>query len=221
MSKKNIVHLTVGQIATNCWIYPFGEKNAFVIDPGDEAEKIISALKRSDLFPSYILLTHGHFDHIAAMPALKKAFEGKPQIAIHRLDSEYLGENAYSAHSVSIKAAMGSSSFIDAYWPEVKNGLPTPEIILEEGGTIGPFTVLHLPGHTPGSVAFWDKEENVIFTGDTLFKNAYGRIDLPGGCEKDMYESLRRLFTMEGSIEVYPGHEGTTTISREAARNLI
>jgi glyoxylase-like metal-dependent hydrolase (beta-lactamase superfamily II) len=221
MSKKNIIHLTVGQIATNCWIYPFGEKDAFVIDPGAEADKIISALKRSELFPSYILLTHGHFDHIAAVPALKKAFEGKPKIAIHRLDSEYLGEDAYSTHSVSVKAAMGSTSFIDAYWPDVKNGLPPPDMLLEEGETIGPLTVLRLPGHTPGSIAFWDKDESVIFTGDTLFRNAYGRTDLPGGCEEDIYESLKRLFTMDGNIEVYPGHEGITTIGREAARISI
>jgi glyoxylase-like metal-dependent hydrolase (beta-lactamase superfamily II) len=221
MSTKNIVHLTVGQIATNCWIYPFDEKNVFVIDPGDEADKIISTLKRLDLFPSYILLTHGHFDHIAAVPALKKSFEGKPQIAIHRLDSGYLGKDAYSTHSVSIKAAMGSSSFIDAYWPEVKNGLPPADILLEEGATIGTFTVLHLPGHTPGSIGFWDKDEGVIFTGDTLFKNSYGRTDLPGGCEEDIYASLRRLFEMDGGIAVYPGHEGTTTIGREAGRIFI
>jgi glyoxylase-like metal-dependent hydrolase (beta-lactamase superfamily II) len=221
MSKNNIVHLTVGQIATNCWIYPFGEKKAFVIDPGGEAEKIISTLKRLDLFPSYILLTHGHFDHIAAMPALKKAFGGKPQVAIHRHDSEYLGEDAFSSHSVSINAAMGSASFIDIFWPEVKNGLPSPDIILEEGGKIGPLTVINLPGHTPGSVGFWDKDEGIIFTGDTLFENACGRTDLPGGSEKDIYASLQRLFTMEGGITVCPGHGDITTINHESGRILI
>jgi glyoxylase-like metal-dependent hydrolase (beta-lactamase superfamily II) len=221
MTKKNIVQLTVGQIATNCWIYPLGGKNAVVIDPGGEAEKIISTLKKLDLFPSYILLTHGHFDHIAAMLALKKAFDGKPQIAIHHLDSDYLGENAYNTHSVSIEAAMGSASFIDIFWPEVKKGLPPPDIMLEEGGKIGPLTVMHLPGHTHGSVGFWDEDEGVIFTGDTLFESACGRTDLPGGSEKDICASLRRLFTMEGSIAVYPGHGDITSINREAGRILL
>ena len=233
MPKKNIAHLTVGALATNCWIYPLGEKEAAIIDPGDEADKIISALKRLTLIPKFILLTHGHFDHIAAVPPLASAFSphntqtgdlqigdlqigdlqiGDLQIAIHRLDSEYLGPEAYKAHSISMKAVMGDTSFLDALW----NNMPPPDLLLEEGDTIGPFTVLHLPGHTRGSAAFWDKEEGVLFTGDTLFKDGYGRTDLPGGNEDDIFASLRRLFTMDGNIEVYPGHGGTTTIRREA-----
>jgi len=216
MQKKKIECLAVGQLATNCWLYPLGKKEAAVIDPGAEADVIISALKKLDLFPAYILLTHGHFDHIAAVPDLA-ALESKPQIAIHRLDSEYLGKDAYAAHSVSITAAMGDSSFIDVFWPAGKRELPEPDILLEEGSTIGPLTVMHLPGHTQGSVAFWDKEEGVLFSGDTLFKSGYGRTDLPGGSEKEISQSLRRLFEMDGNINVYPGHGGATTIRREAS----
>jgi glyoxylase-like metal-dependent hydrolase (beta-lactamase superfamily II) len=215
MKNKNIIHLTVGSIATNCWIYPLGEKNALVIDPGDEADLIISTLKKYDLVPAYILLTHGHFDHIGAVANLAAAFsQVKPQIAIHHLDSEYLGPDAYKAQSASVKAAMGDTSFIDSMW----NDMPPPDLLLEEGGTVGPFTVLHLPGHTPGSAAFWDKEENVLFTGDTLFEGAYGRTDLPGGSEDAIVASLRRLFAMDAGIKVYPGHGNTTTIGREAGR---
>jgi len=214
--QKKIECLTVGQLAVNCWLYPLGKKEAAVIDPGDEADVIISALKNLNLFPSYILLTHGHFDHIAAVPDLA-ALESKPQTAIHRLDAQYLGKDAYAAHSISITAAMGDASFVDVFWPSGKRELPAPDILLEEGSTVGPFTVLHLPGHTPGSVAFWDKEEGVIFSGDTLFKSGYGRTDLPGGNEREISESLRRLFKMDGNIRVYPGHGGTTTISREAS----
>jgi len=213
MPNKNITCLVVGQIATNCWIYKIDEKNAAVIDPGDEADIIISTLKNFNLSPKYILLTHGHFDHIAALSELAAAFaSSKPQIAIHRLDSEYLGPDAYSAHSVSMKAAIGDVSLIGSF----ANGLPAPDIILEEGSSIGPFTVLHLPGHTPGSCAFWDKEAGVLFSGDTLFEAAFGRTDLPGGNHIQMYASLHRLFAMDANIEVYPGHGGTTTIGREA-----
>jgi len=215
MPEKNITCLVVGPIATNCWIYRIDEKNACVIDPGDEADTIISALEGLSLVPKYILLTHGHFDHIAALPELASAFSAiKPQIAIHRLDSEYLGPEAYKAHSLSIKAAMGSTAFIDAFG---KN-LPPEDILLEEGATIGPFIVLHLPGHTQGSVAFWDKEAGVLFSGDTLFDGDYGRTDLPGGNEEQMIASLRRLFAMDANINVYPGHGGATTIGREAGR---
>ena len=227
MQKNNIIHLVVGAIATNCWIYKLepqprsskisegsllDEETAAVIDPGDEAEIIISALKKNNLIPKYILLTHGHFDHIAAVPELAAAFNPRPEIAIHRLDSEYLGPDAYKAHSLSIKAAMGSTSFIDALW----NNMPQPDRLLEEGDTIGPFTVLHIPGHTRGSIAFWDKNEKNLFTGDTLFKDDCGRTDLPGGNEKEMIESLRRLSAMDGNITVYPGHGDTTSIGQES-----
>ena len=224
MQKKNITHLTVGPIETNCWIYPLGEKDAVVIDPGDEADLIISALKKLDLFPAYILLTHGHFDHITAAPKLKMFFTGKSQIAIHSLDAEYLGPDAYNTHSKSIKAAMGNTAYLDAFWSDSgqidKPELPPADCLLEEGGKIGPFTVLHLPGHSWGSAAFWDKEEGIIFTGDTLFEGTYGRTDLPGGSKDEIFKSLRRLFAMDGNITVYPGHGRITTIGREAERSF-
>ena len=212
MSKKNITQLIVGPIETNCWIYPLGEKEAAIIDPGDEAGRIIVNLKKLSLVPKFILLTHGHFDHIAALPQLVQSFaEVNPQIAIHRLDAEYLGPGAYASHSVSMKAAMGSTAFLDALW----NDMPPPDHLLDEGSVVGPFTVLHLPGHTQGSVAFWDKEENALFSGDTLFEGNYGRTDLPGGNEAAIFSSLRRLFSMDADIDVYPGHGRKTKIGRE------
>ena len=211
MINKNINRLVVGQVATNCWIYQVGANEAAVIDPGDEAQTIISALKKLSFTPKYILLTHGHFDHILAVPQLKEVYK-ESQIAIHRLDKEYFGAGAYKAHSISIKAATGSSSLIDALWRE----LPEPDLLLDEGDTIGPLTVLHVPGHTHGSVVFWDREAGVVFTGDTLFRNGFGRTDLPGGDDAEMTASLQRLFAMDGNIAVYPGHGGETTIGREA-----
>jgi len=217
MAKKNVTQLTVGPITTNCWIYQLDEKEAAIIDPGDEADVIISKLEKLSLAPKFILLTHGHFDHIAALPELAAAFKtrnpqtGDPKIAIHRLDAQYLGPEAQKAHSISIKAATGSSSFFGDFG----SNLPPPDIILEEGTAVGPFTVIHLPGHTPGSCAFWDKEEGVLFTGDTLFESGYGRTDLPGGNEEQLIASLRRLFSMDANIEVYPGHGNATTIGRE------
>ena len=211
MTNKNINRIVVGPVSTNCWIYQVGANEAAVIDQGDEAQTIISALKKLSLTPKYILLTHGHFDHICALPELKAAYE-ECQIAIHRLDSEYLGADAYKVHSISIKAATGDPSFIDSFWQD----MPEPDLLFEEGVAVGPLTVLHVPGHTHGSSAFWDKKAGVIFTGDTLFRNGYGRTDLPGGDAEKMPASLRRLFEMDGNIAVYPGHGGETTIGREA-----
>jgi glyoxylase-like metal-dependent hydrolase (beta-lactamase superfamily II) len=211
MPKEKIIKLTVGPIATNCWIYRFNDGSAAIIDPGDEADKIISVLLKSSLKPKFILLTHGHFDHICAVPHLTAAFPGKIKIAIHNSDSEYLGPKAYDIHEMSMKAALGNTALLDMNWSE----MPSPDILLEEGSVIGTFTTLHLPGHSPGSAAFWDKDARILFSGDTLFAGGYGRTDLPGGNKNEIQASLRRLFEMDENIIVYPGHGEETTIGQE------
>jgi glyoxylase-like metal-dependent hydrolase (beta-lactamase superfamily II) len=236
MSKQKIEHIIVGEIAANCWLYPLSEspldssglRLCAVIDPGAEAERILARLEKLKLRPVFILLTHGHFDHIGAVPALARAFRdqngkapqdlrGKPAIAIHRQDGEYLGAGSYEVHCRSFSAAAGNADYIDAWWED----MPPVDIQLEEGDSIGPFTVLHLPGHTRGSAAFWDREAKILFSGDTLFQGDYGRTDLPGGNEAQISASLKRLFSMDGAITVYPGHGPATTIGIEAARGMV
>jgi glyoxylase-like metal-dependent hydrolase (beta-lactamase superfamily II) len=209
--------LVVGPIATNCWVYAWdaspGEAGeCAVIDPGADAEAIVSRLKHLNLRPRYILLTHGHFDHIAALPSLAAAYrDSPPTIAIHREDAEYLGPRSHQVHRVSFAAAAGNASYVDALWED----MPDPDERLEEGSVIGPFTVLHLPGHTPGSAAFYDKKAKVLFCGDTLFRSGYGRTDLPGGDTAKLMTSLKRLFAMDRDIRVCPGHGSVTTIGEE------
>jgi glyoxylase-like metal-dependent hydrolase (beta-lactamase superfamily II) len=232
MQKKEIAHIVVGDIATNCWLYPLAETNAAgrqippgftgcaLIDPGGGANHIISRLNGLKLFPVYILLTHGHFDHIAAVPDLVAAYRqkaGGTVVAIHRDDAEYLGPLSFAVHCRSIGAAGGSAAYIKTLWED----MPPPDQTLEEGGSIGPFTVLHLPGHTPGSIGLWDKSAGVLFSGDTLFLGDYGRTDLPGGSEAQIVTSLKRLFSMDGGIKVYPGHGPATTIGEEASRGMV
>jgi len=207
---KNITRLVVGPMYTNCWIYPLEDGNAAVIDPGDEADKIIFTLKKLNLIPKYILLTHGHFDHICGVPELSLC-TGKPLIAIHRLDVDYIGPEALPFQKKSVQAAFGDTSFLDVYWSE----MPSPDTLLEDGDIIGPFTVIHLPGHSPGSAAFWDKERNILFSGDTLFANGYGRVDFPGGNATALLGSLQWLFSLDPDIAVYPGHGEITTIGKE------
>jgi glyoxylase-like metal-dependent hydrolase (beta-lactamase superfamily II) len=211
MQEKSLTPVTVGDIATNCWIYPLNDGECALIDPGAEPDKITARLRTLKLKPVYILLTHGHFDHIAALPRLAAVFA--PVIAIHRGDAEYLGPGSYPVHCRSFTAAAGNAAYVDALWED----MPSPAVELSEGDTIGPFRVLHLPGHTPGSAAFYDEGTKVLFSGDTLFRGDYGRTDLPGGDTAKIMVSLKRLFAMDKDIRVYPGHGPATTIGEECS----
>ena len=222
-----IHQLIVGGITTNCWIYPLDAESGAcaIIDPGEEGSRIIAYLDQHKLSPQYILLTHGHFDHIAAVPALAAHYRGSGpskegglpkgslELAIHAADAEYLGPQAYPAHRRSFAMAAGDTAYLDALWED----MPAADRHLGEGDTVGSLTVLHLPGHTPGSIALWDKEAGVLFTGDTLFCRGYGRTDLPGGSEALLIASLQRLIAMDPGIRVHPGHGPSTTIGGEAA----
>jgi glyoxylase-like metal-dependent hydrolase (beta-lactamase superfamily II) len=195
-----INQLVLGDIATNCWIVAAtadgktgldgaSAKPCTIIDPADQADLIIAHLKSHGLRPEYILLTHGHFDHVGALPELARTYPGAI-IAIHRDDADYLGSKALEA-------------------------MPAPGRLLEDGDSIGPFTVLSLPGHTPGSAGFYLPGEKILFSGDTLFRDGVGRTDLPGGSQEVLERSLKRLLAMDGEIEVYSGHGNSTHISRE------
>jgi len=229
MQEKKIYHIIVGNLATNCWIYPLdnvsengqpaGLAPCAVIDPGEEGGRIIAFLDQHKLFPAYIILTHGHFDHIGAVSVLAKEYrnryggaEKSVTIAIHAADAEYLGPDAFPVHNRSLTAVLGNPVNIGM----LMDPQPSPDKLLQEGDTLGPFTVLHLPGHSPGSIALWDEKAEVMFTGDTLFCGGYGRTDLPGGDSKLLLASLMRLFAMNGDIQIYPGHDGISTIGQEA-----
>lgn len=207
MSRLEIKCLKVGLIQTNCYLVRQSDSPFLaVIDPGDYASSIIDSLS---LHPTHIILTHSHFDHVGALWTLHEKF---PSAVI----SGGAEEDFSSQTIVSVaKSTMGYYYHgTDLY--KCGGKMPSVDLLLKDGDEIGPFTVLHTPGHTKGSICLYSREDKVLFSGDTLFRHSYGRTDL-GGSEAQIMKSLRRLLQLDKDTTVYPGHDEPTVISDEKA----
>ena len=169
-------------------------KEAAIVDPGWEIDKILSEAKKHDLNVKCILITHSHYDHTQQVKELSDATDAA--VYVHKEDLEEI-----KCHSIEKIKIVGEGDAINIGKIKVK--------------------VLHTPGHTPGSVCYL--VDNKMITGDPLFVGNIGRTDLPGGNPKTMSETLRRLKKLDENIEVWPGHDyGSTkssTIKREKKRN--
>lgn len=198
-----IKSFTVGPAATNCYVVWEGSE-AVVIDPGFEAEQIAKFLNKNKLRAQYILLTHGHFDHIIAVPRLKELTGAK--IVISRADADCLISPLRSlAAKVRIEQEPCEADFL------AEDGS-----VFVAGGM--EFRYLLTPGHTVGSAVIMCGD--TLFTGDTLFADDCGRTDLPGGSFRTILESLKRLYELPGDYKVLPGHDVPTTLNRERENNL-
>jgi len=200
-----IITLEVSPIGTNCYIVYQG-KESIIVDPGGDADIIISNISSLELEVKYILLTHTHFDHIGALNDLKKAFP-EAKLGVHELEKDALYDS-----SKNLSFGFGLNYKYTG----------TVEIEFKDGDEIdfGPFKikVIHTPGHTVGGVCYYI--DNVLFSGDTLFQSSVGRHDLPGGNSVTLISSIRnKLFTLPGSTKVYPGHMSSTSIGWEKQRN--
>lgn len=182
--------LVVGPIQTNCYIIEDeASREAIVIDPGGEAGKIIDHIKKNKLKVKYIVITHGHFDHVGANQKLKD--ETGADILINQADDFFL--------------PLSDS--------------PKADHFLREGDLIKvgeiTFKIIHTPGHTPGGICLYNEEKKVLFSGDTLFNGTYGRTDLPYSSQENMLQSLEKLYALPPETAVYPGHGQSTTIKVE------
>jgi len=202
----NIVTLTLGPLATNSYlVWEEGVRAALLVDCAGSPRVILEEAQRRGLAIRVIANTHGHSDHIEALAELKGATGA--QAAIHELDAPMLADAMLSG------AAMWGFSQDDASADRLlREG---DEIVLPGSDTR--LSVLHTPGHTPGSICLLGKE--VLFSGDCLFAGGIGRVDLPGGDEPKIMESLARLAKLDPGLVVYPGHGPTTTIGAELEGN--
>ena len=201
-----VARVTVGMFEENCYLYACPQtREAVILDPGDEAQRILEAIQDLKLLTKYIINTHGHIDHICAIDEISSVYP--VPLAIHPAD-------------VVLYSSVGNALLYGRTPPAVKR---SPDLLLQEGDTIsfGTLTleVLHTPGHSPGSICLVSPS-CCVFSGDTLFYRGIGRTDLPGGSYEQIEQSIRnKLYTLEGDLVVFPGHGQPTTISEEKYEN--
>lgn len=208
--------LTVGPLGENAYVLAT-EDGCALVDPGDEAGRILSFLDSRGLAPSLVVATHGHLDHTAAIPELLAAWAGRGlavRLAVHASDSGYFGE-AGEEKNRSLFAAIRATGYFRQYW----RPLPAPGLLLAEGDALPglPYRVIHTPGHSMGSICLYDEEDGLLLSGDTLFREGVGRTDGPDSDEALLGQSLKRLFALPPETKVFPGHGEETSIGREMA----
>ena len=200
-----IEKLEVGPFASNCYIVGAeSNKEGMIIDPGAGGKQILSRVEELGLEVKYIVLTHGHIDHVGALKEVKEATNA--EVAMHADDASSL----QSRNPLSMMFRLSLQA------------LPPPDWLLKDGDSIDigelHFLVLHAPGHSPGGICLLG--EGVVFTGDTLFNFGIGRFDMPGGNGNQLMNSIHtKLMVLPDNTAVYPGHGPPTTIGTEREWN--
>lgn len=202
-----ILTCSVGSYLTNCYLL-IDEKSgeAAAVDCAVYDDDYRFFIENSGIKElKYILLTHGHFDHVCGVKQLKENYGGR--ICIHHEDAACLSDEKESLNFYS-KYGVQEAVFPDETFDE------GTELYLGEEK----LTVMHTPGHTKGSVCFLS-DCGIMLSGDTLFRCSMGRTDMPGGSTRTLFQSLRRLGQLEGDYAVYPGHGEKTSLSWEKENN--
>lgn len=197
MENCTLKKFTVGLFETNCYVLTL--KNAtIVIDPGAEAEKIISYLNKNKLVPTHILLTHAHIDHISEVK----------EIADEYGISVYLNENDEDLYN-------SDKNSIEPFFPPLtERTKTTSKFNLDE------IEAIHTPGHTQGGTCFYVKEANLLISGDTIFNESVGRTDLPGGNHDQLIKSIKnKILALPPETVIYPGHGPKTSVEHETKHN--
>lgn len=201
----SLERFTVGPLQENCYLLTDDDtKRAVLVDPGDEAPRLMRALEGLEL--QAIWLTHAHFDHVGALAELQKAYDVPTYL--HPADEPLLAHAAASAARFGLRLRQ----------PVVDYEPLADAQVLQLGGREA--RCLFTPGHAPGHISFYWPEQGIVLAGDALFQGSIGRTDLPGGDHAQLTESIRtQLLTLPEETVVYPGHGPETSIGHEAKTN--
>lgn len=202
MANIKIRSVLVSECYTNCYLCKnetTGE--GFIVDPGGNSLKISTNIEKMEMKPTAILLTHGHFDHIGAVDELRKKYG----IKVYACKEEA---------NLMLDSRKNLSNFFGEPLVVRTDELLEDRQHIEVAGFDIKF--IHTPGHTPGGGCYYIEDEEVLFSGDTLFCASYGRTDFPGGSEAEIFRSIReKLLVLPDETEVFPGHNESTTIQSE------
>lgn len=199
-----ITGVVSGNLQVNCYIvYDVNLKKAIIIDPGEQAQKVINKIETLNLQPELLINTHGHFDHIFSDDIIREKYN--IPLAIFKDDVEMLSDSnlnlsQYMDNPITIKQA---DIIFDK--EEVKET------------SFCKYKVIHTPGHSKGSICILT--DDILFSGDTVFKYSIGRTDLPGGNYNELIQSLEKIKKLPKNIIIYPGHGPVTTLKEELENN--
>jgi glyoxylase-like metal-dependent hydrolase (beta-lactamase superfamily II) len=201
--------LIVGPIAANCYI--LGDENTkqgVIIDPGSEADRVLEMVKETGLTIKFIIATHGHFDHTAAVGPLKNSLGC--DFLLHQEDIPFVRHAKEAARA----------------WGFDIDQVPDPDKFLKDGDILNlgglELKIIHTPGHSPGGISIHLAREKVLFTGDTLFQGSIGRTDLQLGSMEDLIRSIKeKLYVLPDDTVAFCGHGDQTTIGEEKKYNFF